>query len=61
MSDSQSLSYMAHPEVSFARGALAEYWALRTQQPKPESDPASQAHEHPVILGFQKRRCSRRG
>jgi hypothetical protein len=29
-----------HPEVSFARDALAEYWAQRTQQLKPESEPA---------------------
>lgn len=50
---------IAHPEVSFARGALAEYWAQRTQQPKPESGPASHAHERSVILEFQKRRCSR--
>lgn len=48
-----------HPEVSFARDALAEYWAQRTKQPKPGAEPASHAHERSVILDFQKRRCSR--
>lgn len=48
-----------HPEVSFARDALAEYWAQRTKQPEPEAEPAYHAHERSVILEFQKRRCSR--
>lgn len=31
---------LTHPEVSFARDALAEYWAQRTQLPKPKFEPA---------------------
>jgi hypothetical protein len=31
---------LTHPEVSFARDALAEYWAQRIPQMKPESEPA---------------------
>lgn len=47
-----------HPEVAFARGALAEFWAQRIQQSKPSSEVASVARKSSVILDFQRRRSS---
>lgn len=43
-----------HPEVAFAKGALAEFWAQRSCPPKPTSN----ALEASVIPKFRRRRSS---
>ncbi len=47
-----------HPEVAFAKGALAEFWAQRIQRLKPSPEVASVARKSPVILDFKKCRSS---